>query len=367
MAGEITVTETVVSVHPTVSPVVVTVTENPIAVTTTNQGIQGATGAKGDKGSDGAQGPSGVINVNSPITNIGGTTTSANLGLDQTALSIQPNQVVGTAVITTDTRLTDARTPTGSATGDLSGTYPSPTLATLSPSPAGTYGSASAVPRITLDAKGRTTAVTATNIAISGSALDNASVTAAKLANYAIAPTYFYIMPNTGSYTTLVSGNLPANFVYCPYGTTNTPLTNGISLPAVAQTYYVQGYTQFILGTTPSGSMSFGIKGTNLSNYAVDVFWSDFSIAASAVSATRISDTASTGFSTVLNSATTQQAHIIEFKGWIRTNGSAATFYPTISKTTGTTVGAGLRVYGGAYMTLTAIADATTNSLGTWS
>jgi hypothetical protein len=45
------------------------------------QGIQGATGATG---ATGAQGSSGVVNVTSPITN-SGTSTSAQLGFDQTA------------------------------------------------------------------------------------------------------------------------------------------------------------------------------------------------------------------------------------------------------------------------------------------
>ena len=50
--------------------------------------------------------------------------------------------------------------PSGSASGDLAGTYPSPTLAALSPSPSGTYGSSSAIPVVTVDAKGRVTSVT---------------------------------------------------------------------------------------------------------------------------------------------------------------------------------------------------------------
>lgn len=55
-------------------------------------GPQGATGATGATGPTGPQGPSGVIAVTSPVTN-SGTSTSASLGLDQTALSITASQV----------------------------------------------------------------------------------------------------------------------------------------------------------------------------------------------------------------------------------------------------------------------------------
>lgn len=61
-----------------------------------------------------------------------------------------------------DARLSNARTPTGSAGGDLTGTYPNPTLAAVGT--AGTYGSSSQVPVITTDSKGRVTGVVNTPI-----------------------------------------------------------------------------------------------------------------------------------------------------------------------------------------------------------
>lgn len=57
-----------------------------------------------------------------------------------------------------DTRLTNSRAPGGSAGGDLTGTYPNPTL--IATGTAGTFGSATAIPVITTDSKGRVTTIT---------------------------------------------------------------------------------------------------------------------------------------------------------------------------------------------------------------
>ena len=56
------------------------------------QGIQGIQGVKGDTGATGATGSSGVIAVTAPITN-SGTSTSANIGIDQTGLTLTQSQV----------------------------------------------------------------------------------------------------------------------------------------------------------------------------------------------------------------------------------------------------------------------------------
>jgi len=72
----------------------------------------------------------------------------------------------GHAVQASDARLSDPRAPSGSAGGDLTGTYPNPTLAAAGPGATGPIGDSGHVPAVTIDAAGRVTALS--SVAIPG-------------------------------------------------------------------------------------------------------------------------------------------------------------------------------------------------------
>lgn len=89
-----------------------------------------------------------------------------NLTANRT-LSVNFGTTDNTACIGNDSRLSDSRAPSGTAGGDLEGTYPNPSLKNVTTAQTN-IGSSSSVPIISVDAKGRITSLSSAAISVSG-------------------------------------------------------------------------------------------------------------------------------------------------------------------------------------------------------
>ena len=189
-----------------VNQVNITPVENTVVISSV--GVQGAKGDTGATGATGAQGSSGVVSVTAPITNTG-TSTAANIGIDQTSITITESQVTN---LVTDLAAKVPTLRTISTTAPLTGGGDLSANRTLAVSAGST--SAAGVLQLTdsVSSTSTTTAATPNSVKTAYDLANNALLKYAASWQVKYRSTYWYENKNGSTITT---ATFSQNRVYC--------------------------------------------------------------------------------------------------------------------------------------------------------